>query len=105
MAPKHEWLFDALWELSDEALAAGMPVLAGKLEAAMDTYLNEQARHTARKKRHTARNVHLADSKPTQVAARLIRQMEARAQCANLWAAPEPEPETQFQSSRASVAS
>ncbi len=41
MTDDREWLFDVLWELSDKALEEGLPLLSGKLEEAMDTYLAE----------------------------------------------------------------
>lgn len=41
MPKQNEWIFDAIWELSDRSYDAGLPDLAGKLEEAMDTYLAE----------------------------------------------------------------
>ncbi len=41
MADDREWLFDMLWELSDKALEAELPLVAGKIEEAMDAYLAE----------------------------------------------------------------
>jgi hypothetical protein len=38
---ENEWLFDAIWELSDHAEQAGLPMLAAKLEDAMDAFLAE----------------------------------------------------------------
>ncbi len=40
-AAPHDWLFDALWALSDRSIEAGLPRLAACLEEAMDVYLEE----------------------------------------------------------------
>lgn len=41
MQDVNDWLFEIIWDLSDKAQEARMPVLAEKLEEAMDTYLAE----------------------------------------------------------------
>lgn len=41
MSNENEWLFDAIWELSDHAEQVGLPMLAAKLEDAMDAFLAE----------------------------------------------------------------
>ncbi len=99
MSQKNEWLFDAMWELSDKALEAGMPVLADKLEEAMDTFLSEHGGETDPVVQSPQKDILVTDTKPARVAAQLIRQMVAQQEFANLWAQPESEPG--FVSSRA----
>ena len=41
MSNMNEWLFDAIWDLSDRSLTAGYGEVASKLEEAMDAYLAE----------------------------------------------------------------
>ena len=45
MPNTNEWLFDAIWDLSDRAQEAKLPELANKLEEAMDIYLAEASRN------------------------------------------------------------
>ena len=42
-----DWVFDALWELSDRCIEAELPAVADKLEEAMDVYLSECRQGTA----------------------------------------------------------
>ena len=42
MPEMRDWLFDAIWELSDKSVEMGLPGVAEKLEEAMDVYLIER---------------------------------------------------------------
>jgi len=42
MPDNGDWLFEAIWELSDKADGADFPKTSGKLEDAMDTLLEER---------------------------------------------------------------
>ncbi len=43
MPEARDWLFDAIWELSDKSVEMGFPLVARELEQAMDTCLIESA--------------------------------------------------------------
>jgi len=40
---EQDWIFDAIWELSDKSLELGLPDVASRLEEAMDALLYAQA--------------------------------------------------------------
>jgi len=91
MQEKNEWLFDVMWDLSDKALAAGLPGVADKLEEAMDTYLseNDQGEQTASVfARSRSRSVSVARLEPAQIATKMIETMAARENFVDLWSKP-----------------
>ncbi len=101
MSKNTDWIFDALWELSDRALDAKMPALADKIEEAMDTYLVEKSTVTVLAIEHTQQNFQSIETKPTRIPAKLVRQVTAQKDFANLWAKPETAPD--FISTRSRV--
>ncbi len=47
MPDNGDWLFEAIWDLSDRANVAGFPGTANKLEEAMDALLEERGQTNA----------------------------------------------------------
>jgi len=91
MQENNEWLFDVMWDLSDKALAAGLPDVAGKLEEAMDTYLFEKEwgrKTTSLFTPSRSRRVSVARLEPAQVATKMLETIAARKNFEDLWSKP-----------------
>jgi len=74
MSEANDWLFEIIWDLSDRAQDARMPVLAEKLEEAMDAYLAETRPDSASAAQFQSRRYLQAD---TRIMARTRRKRRA----------------------------